>query len=34
MNLLVTDILFGFVAGRVGMECGRNKSREALSSSV
>lgn len=33
-NLLVMDILFGFVAGRVGMECSRNKSREALSSSL
>lgn len=28
------DILFGFVAGIVGMECSRNKSREALSSSL
>ena len=34
LNFLVKDILFGFVAGRVGMECSRNKSREALSSSV
>ena len=34
LNFLVKDLLFGFVAGRVGMECSRNKSREALSSSV
>lgn len=27
-NLLVMDILFGFVAGRVGMECSRNKSKK------